>query len=60
MIINKYRIQKAYKNLDAGLKNGRGFYWSFVLALDWFSSGFDFNGDNPRLAQKRAESLKQA
>jgi hypothetical protein len=58
MIINKYRIKKAYECFDYQSNNGRSLYWSFILALDWFSSGFDFNGDNPRLAKLRAEKLK--
>ncbi len=53
MIINKYRIEKAYICYQSCIK-WTNFYWSVNLALYWFSSGFDFNGDNPKLAAKRA------
>lgn len=45
MVINKYRIKKAYQCYIGGRKQGRNIYWSFRLALYWFSSGFSFEGD---------------
>jgi hypothetical protein len=45
MRINKYRIKKAWECFIAGRKQGRNTYWSFRLALWWFSSGFHFEGD---------------
>lgn len=45
MKINKYRIKKAYQCYIGGIKQGRSIYWSFVLALDWFSSVRKFEGD---------------
>lgn len=43
--INRYRIAKAYECFIHGMRNGRNAYWSFRLALWWFSAGFVFEGD---------------
>lgn len=45
MKITPYRIRKAYECYVNGRKNGRNVYWSFRLALWWFSSGFTFEAD---------------
>jgi hypothetical protein len=45
MKINKYRIKKAWVCYTSGRENGRNIYWSIRLALWWFSSGFNFEGD---------------
>lgn len=45
MKINKYRIKKAIECYQNGIQNGRNAYWSIRLALYWFSSGFNFEGD---------------
>lgn len=44
MKINRYRINKAYICFTSGIKE-HGVYWSVRLALHWFSSGFEFEGD---------------
>ena len=46
MKITRYRIVKAYDCYTAGRENGRNIYWAVRLALWWFSSGFNFEGDN--------------
>ena len=46
MKITRYRIKKAIESYVNGRNNGRNMYWSFRLALWWFSSGFNFEGDN--------------
>lgn len=43
--INTYRIKKAYRCYLYGYREGRNPYWSFRLALWWFSGGFSFEGD---------------
>jgi hypothetical protein len=45
MKINRYRIKKAYQCYTSYVKRGGSSYWSFRLALWWFSSGFEFEGD---------------
>lgn len=57
MIINRYRIKKSIELFKAGRKNGRNIFWSISLCLDWFSSGFSFNGDNPKLDALRASKV---
>ena len=43
--INRYRIKKAYECFKYGMESNRHPWWSFRLALWWFSAGFDFEGD---------------
>lgn len=45
MKITRYRIKKAYECFKSSVKNGGHPWWSFRLALWWFSSGFKFEED---------------
>lgn len=52
MKITRYRIIKAYECYANGRKHGRNAYWSFRLAIHWFSGGFNFEGDRRRMNLK--------
>jgi hypothetical protein len=52
--INKYRIGKAYDCFKYGMESGRNPWWSFRLALWWFSAGFTFEGDGKKTNLKSA------
>lgn len=45
MKITRYRIKKAYECYIHGRESRGSRYWSFRLALWWFSSGFKFEED---------------